>query len=89
MAFGASVQKRADKVYADNRKTVKKLDAKLDLHADATGPVETEMNSYNSWRVSGFVVGAFGEVSIKVRDLADLVACEHNAEHLAHFDGAW
>ena len=30
----------------------------------------------NSGRVSGFVVGAFGEVSMRVRDLADLVACE-------------
>ena len=46
------------------------------------------MNSYNSGRVSGLVVGAFGEVSIQVRDLADLVACELNAEHLALFDGA-
>ena len=57
-------------------------------HPDATGPVETENNSYNSMRVSGLVVGAFGEVSIHVRDLADLVACELNAEHLALFDGA-
>ena len=31
-------------------------------------------------------VGAFGEVSMKVRNLADLVACELNAEHLALFD---
>ena len=46
------------------------------------------MNSYNSGRVSGLVVGAFGEVSMQVRDLAGLVACELNAEHLALFDGA-
>ena len=46
------------------------------------------MNSYNSGRVSGFVVGAFGEVSTQIRDLAGLVACELNAEHLALFDGA-
>ena len=46
------------------------------------------MNSYNSGRVSGFVIGAFGEVSMQVRDLADLVACELNAEHLALFDDA-
>ena len=58
------------------------------MHADATWPVEAEMNSYNSGRVSGFVVGAFGEVSMQVRDLADLVACELNAEHPALFDGA-
>ena len=46
------------------------------------------MDSYNPGRVSGFVVGAFGEVSMQVRDLADLVACELNAEHLTLFDGA-
>ena len=87
-AFGASVQKRADKVHEDYHRTAKKLDAKLGTHADATGPVETEMNSYNSGRVSGFVIGALGGVSMQVRDLADLVACELNAKHLALFDGA-
>ena len=46
------------------------------------------MNSYNSGRVSGLVVGAFGEVSMQVRDLAGLVTCEFNAEHLALFDDA-
>ena len=58
MAFGASVQKRAGKAYENYHKTAKKLDEKLGTHADATGLVETEMNSYNSGRVSGFVVGA-------------------------------
>ena len=70
------------------KKTAKKLDAKLGTNADATGPDETEMNPKSSRRVSGFVVGAFGEVSKRVRDVADLVACELNAEHLALFDGA-
>ena len=46
------------------------------------------MNSYNSGRASSLVVGAFVEVSMLVRDLADLVACELNAKHLALFDGA-
>ena len=87
-AFGASVQKRADKIHEDNHKTAKKLDAHPGTHADATGPVEEEMNSYNSGRVSSLVVGAFGEVSLQVRDLADLVACELNAEHLVLFDDA-
>ena len=87
-AFGASAHKRADKIYGDFHKTAKKLDAKLGTHADATLPVETEMNSYNSGRVSGFVVGAFGEASMQVRDLADRVACKLNAEHLALFDEA-
>ena len=44
------------------------------------------MDPYNSGRVSGFVVGAFGEVLMQVRNFADLVACELNAEHPALFD---
>ena len=65
------------------KKTAKKPDATLGTHADATGPVEAEIHPYNPGRVSGFVVGAFGENSMQVRDIADLVACELNAEHLA------
>ena len=87
-AFGESVQKRADKAHGDYHETAKKLDAKLGTHADPTGSVETEMNSCNSGRVSGFGVGAFGEVSMQVRDLADLATYELNAEHLALFDDA-
>ena len=71
-----------------HQKTAKKLDEKIGTHADATGPVETEINPYNPGRVSGLVAGAFGEVSMQVRDHADLVACEFNAEHLALFDDA-
>ena len=44
------------------------------------------MDTCKSGRVSGFVVGAFGEVSTQVCDLADLVLCVHNAEHLPPFD---
>lgn len=65
-----------------------KLDAKIGTHADETGPVETEMESYNPKRVSGFDVGEFGGVSMQVREFAGLVACELNAKHLAFFDGA-
>ena len=46
------------------------------------------MDSYIPGRVSGFVVGAFGKVSMQIRDLADLVARELNAEHLALFGDA-
>ena len=87
-AFGASAQKRAGKVHEDCHKTAENLDAKLGTHADATEPVGTKMDPCNSGRVSGFVVGAFGGVSMQVRDLADLVACELNAERLALFDDA-
>ena len=87
-AFGACDQKRADNLHEEYLKTAKILDAKLGTHADATGPVEIGMNFYNLGRVSGFVVSAFGGASMQVRDLADLFACELNAEHLALFDGA-
>ena len=36
--------------------------------------------------MSGLAVGAFGEVSSQIRDLADLAACELSAENLAFFD---
>ena len=88
MAFGASVQKRAGKVHEDYHKTAKKLDEKLGTHADTTEPVKAEMDSYNPGRASVFAVGAFGGVSMQVRELADLVACELNAEPLALFDDA-
>ena len=51
-----------------------KLGAQLGTHADATGPVETEMNSYNPGRVSGFAVGAFGEVSMQEGILASFAS---------------
>ena len=45
-------------------------------------------NSYNSGRDSAFVVGALSGVSMQVRDLAGLVACEINAEHSVLLEGA-
>ena len=44
------------------------------------------MKTYNSGRLSGLAVGAFGEVSSHIRDLADVVACELSAKYLAFFD---
>ena len=73
-------------MHEDYHKAAKKLDAKLGTPAGATGPVEAEMNTCNSGRVSGLAVGAFGEVSSQIRDLADLVACELSAEYLSFFD---
>ena len=45
IAFGASVQKRAGRLYEDPHNAAKKRDAKLSTRADATGPVEAEMYS--------------------------------------------
>ena len=36
--------------------------------------------------MTGFILGAFGEIPTQVRDLADFVACELSAEHPALFD---
>ena len=44
------------------------------------------MDTYNSGRVSGLAVGAFGEVLSQSRDLAGLVTRELSAEYLAFFD---
>ena len=85
MAFGASAEKRAGRVHEDYHKTAKKLDAKLGTHADATGPVETEMNSYNSGRVSGLVVGAFGGVSMQVRVLSHARQMRTTPRHTSTF----
>ena len=84
--FGTSYQKRADKEHEDYHKAAKKLDAKLGTPEDATGPAGAKMSTYNSGRVSGFVVGALGEVSTQVFDRAELYACELGAENLALFD---
>ena len=73
-------------MHEDYHKAARKLDAKLGTPAGATGPVEAEVNTYNSGRVSGLAVGAFAKVSSQIRDLADLVACELRAEYLAFFD---
>ena len=40
-----------------------KLDSKTGPPADTTGSAEAKMGTYNTGRVSDFVVGAFGEVS--------------------------
>ena len=73
-AFGGFFQKRAYKVHeCDYHNSAKELEAKLGTPANATGPVEAEMGTYNSGRMSGFVVGAFEEVTTQVRDLTGAV----------------
>ena len=83
-AFGASVEKHADNFHEDNHRAANKLE--LGTPAGATGLAEAELKKYDSERVSGLAVGAFGEVSAQVRDLAGLVTCELSAEYLAFFD---
>ena len=79
-------QQSAKKAHGDYHNAAKVLDAELGSLADATGPVEVAMGTYNPGRVSGIVVGAFGEASAQNRDLADVVACELGAEHPALLD---
>ena len=45
------------------------------------GPFETELNTYNSGVVAGLVVGAFGELSPALHDLAYLIASEICADY--------
>ena len=44
------------------------------------------MNTYNSGVVAGLVVGAFGELSPALHDLADLIASEICADYRQFYD---
>ena len=78
-----------DKAHRDCHKATKKPDLGLRKQERALrGPFEAEVKTYNSGRVSGFVVGAFGAVSMQVRNLADLIACGDGAEYPALFGPA-
>ena len=64
------VQKCAGRNY---HKAARELDAKQGMFAGATGPAGEKINTHNSKRVPGFVVGAtFGGVLALVPELADL-----------------
>ena len=59
--FAAVANKRQVEVTRQYRTTAKHLDAKLGTPPDEIGPVETELNTYNSGAVVGLVAGAFGD----------------------------
>ena len=81
-----AVKKRESQVTKDYHKAAKKLDEKLGTVPGTIGPVETEMNTYNSGVVAGLVVGAFGELSPALHDLADLIASEMCANYRQFYD---
>ena len=68
------------------RTTAKHLDVKLGTPPDTIGPVETELNTYNSGNVVGLVAGAFGEMSEGVHCITSFVASELASDHLQFFD---
>ena len=67
------------------RTTTKHLDVMLGTPPDTIGPVETELNTYNSGAVVGLVSGAFGEMSEGVHCSTSSVASELDSDHLHFF----
>ena len=82
--FAAVVRKRESKVNKDYHRHARELDAKVfGTLPGAVGPIEKELNTYG--KVVGLVLGAFGEFSETVHDLADLIATKQAAEYsLSH-----
>ena len=83
--FAAVANKRQIEVTRQYRTTAKHLDAKLGTPPDEIGPVETELNTYNSGAVVGLVAGAFGEMSEGVHCITSFIASELASDHLQFF----
>ena len=78
----AKIPHMAD-VHEGCHKPAKKADAGPGTPADETEPAEAGVVTYNSGRVSGSIVGAFGGVLTQAHDLAGPVVCELSAKHSA------
>ena len=82
-----AVLQRELKVTNDYHTAASKLDERYHGTApEVTGPIEAKLNTYNSGKVSGIVVGAFAEVSPAVEDLADLIASELAASYMEFYE---
>ena len=84
--FSETVKKREVQVHEDYHKAAKKLDGQLGSRVGTIGPVESEMNNYNSGKIAGLILGAFGELSMCFHDLSELIASQLSAEHLDFYD---
>ena len=62
------------------------LDAELDSQPGSPGPVESELNTFNSGKALGFVAGAYAEPSSAFHVITDLIASQLADEHLQFFD---
>ena len=60
--------------------------AELGSQSGSPGPVETELNTYNSGKVLGLVAGAYAELSSAFHVIIDLIASQLAEEHLQFFD---
>mmetsp|Transcript_44298 Transcript_44298/g.56729 ORF Transcript_44298/g.56729 Transcript_44298/m.56729 type:complete len:222 (+) Transcript_44298:3441-4106(+) len=73
--YRAVVATRQEQVNRDYHAAAKKLDAARGTPPDTIGPIELEMNTYgHDGKVLGLVLGAYGEFSQGVYELADLIA---------------
>ena len=85
-AFSHSAEKRQKQVSHFYRAAARSLDAELDSQPGSPGPVESELNTYNSGEVLGLVAGACAELSSTFHVITDVVASQLADEHPQFFD---
>ena len=65
---------------------VRFLDAGPYVQTGSPGPVESELNTYNSGKVLGLVAGAYAELPSAFHVIIDLIASQLADEHPQFFD---
>jgi hypothetical protein len=81
-----AVEKRQKQVSPAYHAAARSLDAELGSQPGLPGPVESELNTYNSGNVLGLVAGAYAELSSAFHAIIDLIASQLADEHLQFFD---
>ena len=81
-----AVEKRQKQVSPAYHAAARSLDAELGSQPGSPGPVESELNTYNSGNVLGLVAGAYAELSSAFHAIIDLIASQLADEHLQFFD---
>ena len=81
-----SVEKRQKQVSPACHAAARSLGAELGSQPCSPGPVESELNTYNSGNVLGLVAGAYAELSSAFRVIIDQIASQLANGHLQFFD---
>ena len=85
-AFSHSVEKRKGQVSPAYRAVARSLDAELGSQPGSPGPVESELDTYNSGKVLGLVAGEYAELSSAFHVITDQIASQLADWHLQFFD---
>ena len=85
-ALSHSVAKRQEQVSPAYHAAARSLDAELGSQPGSPGPVESELNNYNSGNVLGLVAGTYAELSSAFHVIIDLIASQLAEGHLQFFD---